>query len=222
MWNIKKLKNSEGKIYLNIGSSSDVLENFVNIDNATQLQLIYFHPLIKLFLNKKQNEKFESYRRAKKKAFLKKHNCIKALPVPNSSVDHILCSHILEHVYHQELLRILNDYYRILSQKGTLHIILPNLRSRINRYVNENDPHFSADEFMRSLQVTSKERPNIKTRFREFIVSYGHLHRWMYDLDSITSILISIGFKLIKDIESPSSFWRLEDKDEINIHVIKE
>jgi predicted SAM-dependent methyltransferase len=222
MWNLNKIKNKEGKIYFNIGSSSYVLVDFVNLDNAVQLKYLSFYPIIKQFLNKQQRQKFENYRLAKDTACLIRFNCSKKIPVPNNSVDHILCSHFLEHLYQEDAKKVLNDYHRILLEKGTLHIILPSLKGRINKYIHENQIGFSADEFMVSLQVSTKIKPNFRTRLREFYGSFGHLHKWMYDEDTIKSLLISSGFKILKNIECPSSFWRIEDKEEINILAVKQ
>jgi hypothetical protein len=107
--NIDCYKNSEEKIWLNIASSHQVLENFVNIDNSLFLSasnLFRRFPLSKKLLPGKHREIIELYNRAKKKAILLRCNCKNPLPFPDGSVDHILCSHFLEHVFSAKLKRL--------------------------------------------------------------------------------------------------------------------
>lgn len=47
---------------------------------------------------------------AKQKTVMLKHDCRKKLPVPVISVDHILCSHFLEHVFPEEMELILSVF----------------------------------------------------------------------------------------------------------------
>lgn len=52
---------------------------------------------------------------------------VRALPIRERCVDHLLARHILEHFGHAETLELLEEWRRVLKNGGTLEIIVPNL-----------------------------------------------------------------------------------------------
>lgn len=220
MKSIAKHKNSKGQIWLNVASSHYVLEDFINLDNHIFMRLLGFYKIAKKLLPKKYNDLFESFHRAKQKAILLRHECRKPLPVDAGSVDHILCSHFLEHVYPAECKKILLDFLKVLKPGGTLHIILPDIEGQVEQYLNNKKSGMAeaADVFIQSSLLSTESRGSFKYRLLELSGGFGLQHRWMYDHASISKLLMDIGFEIIEKSENvPSSTFRLNDG---SVHVL--
>tara|TARA_A100001234_G_scaffold220791_1_gene234606 strand:+ start:1724 stop:2350 length:627 start_codon:yes stop_codon:yes gene_type:complete len=114
----------------------------------------------------------------------------------NDTADNIYCSHVLEHVSYIDAKKMLKNIYEMLKPDGILRIVVPSLKSRIERYNQDND----ANKFMNSLGcVRENESMNLIYKFR-FIFG-GSRHRWMYDENSLHQELQQAGFKLIRSCE---------------------
>lgn len=149
-------------------------------------------------------------------------DCGKPLPFSPNSVDHILASHFLEHLYKQEAEEVLRGFYHVLNPGGTLHVVVPDLAYRTRRYVDKIGSEGSADEFVDSLLFTKSKHPGFLLRWREFIGGFGLLHRWMYDEPAMRSMLERAGFSVVTENTSPSADWRKEDNaSQVNILAVK-
>lgn len=216
------LRNKQGKLWLNVGAGSYALADFVNIDNSTFLQLLPLYPILKPFIGKRRCEGFEEYRQALRAAPYIAHNCGKPLPFPPGSVDHILTSHFLEHLYKKEAEEVLHGFYSVLKPGGTLHVIVPDLHYRAKRYINKACSEESNCEFVESLLFTKPECPGLMLRWREFIGGFGLLHRWMYDEPSMRAMLERSGFSIVSENNSPSANWRKNDNEsQVNLLAVK-
>ena len=219
MKNINSYSNSEGKIWLNVASSVYVLEEFVNLDNAIFLLLIDLIPFVGWIFPSKYQSSIQEYREAKQKALLIRHDCRNPLFFPDNSVDHILCSHFLEHIFPDEMEKVLKDFYRVLRKGATIHIIVPDLEKQINEYMKKKALGFpqAADEMIRETILSRDTRGSLKYRFLEFIGSFGLQHRWMYDYQSLSEKITRVGFSIFDENETPSKDYRLNDG---SIHVV--
>lgn len=108
----------------------------------------------------------------------------KKLPLKDESVDFVYCSHVLEHFKPDIILNVLKESKRVLKKKGTLRIVVPDIKYIIKNYKN-------AKQFNEYVFGYDKER---KYRFSMFIRG----HEWMMDKEEIKSKLIEAGFKKIK------------------------
>jgi len=223
MKSLESLKNKQGEIWLNVGAGSYAMADFVNIDNSTFLQLLPWHPLLKPFIGKRRRAGFEEYRKALKVAPYLTCDCGKPLPLPTASVDHILTSHFLEHLYKAEAECVVRGFHRILKSGGTLHVIVPDLAYRARRYVEKLGSQEAAGELVDSLLFTKRERPGFLLRWREFVGGFGLLHRWMYDEPAMRAMLEGAGFVIAAGDNSPSAQWRKEDDEsQVNLLAVKE
>ena len=130
-----------------------------------------------------------------------RHNCTKPLPFRSESVDHILCSHFIEHVYPKEAEKILKDFFNKLVPNGTLHIIVPDLNYLARKYLNSKDSS-AASEFMEEAMQFSFRKPSLIYRLLESTGNFGLEHKWMYDVNNISKLLTSAKFKIIKKIDN--------------------
>ncbi|MFA6602445.1 MAG: methyltransferase domain-containing protein [Candidatus Shapirobacteria bacterium] len=114
----------------------------------------------------------------------------KRLPYPDSSVDVVYCSHVLEHFYRFETENILKEVKRIIKKDGVVRIVLPDLEK-----IKKNET--GSEGFNRKyLGYEADKDWGWRRRFiRE--------HRWMYDFKSLAEILSKAGLKKIK-----KSQWR--------------
>ena len=211
MRNLASYRNSAGQIWLNIASSTLVLEDFVNIDNNIFLRYNTFFTLFKWCLPRRYWRSLELNSEAMCKATIIAHDCRRRLFFPDDSIDHILCSHFLEHVFPDEMESILRDFYRVLKPGGTLHIVVPDLRAQAVRYISRSEDSIAGDDFIKETVLSRHSRGSTKYRLLELIGAFGLQHRWMYDLSSITNKLLSAGFEITQRIETPSKHFRFGD-----------
>ena len=127
--------NRYGKLWLNVASSHLVLNDFVNLDRSVWLTLAPTYPLVRHFLNSGHADAVKRMADARASGVLVTHDCRKPLPFPDGTADHILSSHFLEHLSAPLAEYVLSDYFRCLRSGGTLHVVLPDLRYQIDRYI---------------------------------------------------------------------------------------
>ncbi len=207
--------NQQGQVWLNVASSSHVLPEYVNLDNSIYFRLEPLLPILRHVLGQAHVTNLERYRAAQRRAAVVVHDCRRRLPYPDESVDHILCSHFIEHVYPDEAVRILADFYRVVRPGGTVHIIVPDLENLVRSYLERVT---SADELIEATIFSSPRRPSRKYRVLEFLGFEGLRHRWMYDLPGITRRVMQAGFQAADLASLPSKAVRTEDGPE-SIHV---
>jgi predicted SAM-dependent methyltransferase len=51
----------------------------------------------------------------------------KGLPFKDSSVDKIYTAHVLEHLFYEDSLKVIDEIYRVLKKDGVVKIIVPDL-----------------------------------------------------------------------------------------------
>jgi predicted SAM-dependent methyltransferase len=220
---LKNFRNREGYLWLNVASGRFTLKEFVNLDNSIFLLLEPFYPVIKFLINLEKRKIIEEYKKSKSETLILRHDCRKIIKFPDGSVDHILCSHFLEHVYPDECIKILKEFYRLLRKGGSLHIIVPSLEAIIEHYNKHRPDGNVGDNLVKKLLLSHEKRPSLKYRFLQFLSYEGMQHRWMYDRASMINRLIKLGFRISNSINCPSSGVRAEDgENSIHIFAVKE
>jgi len=213
MKNLEKYKNKDGGIWLNIASSSKILDGYMNFDNHIALNLLGFYSFLKWSVPGKYKFFFEEYIQARQKGTIIRHNCKKRLPLPDESADHILCSHFLEHIYPCEAEAVLRDFYRVLKKNGTIHIIVPNLEYLIKCYHENKKKKIvsAADEFVKSTLLAMEKKTSLKFRMLEMHGGFGLQHHWIYDCSSMAVRIRDAGFEILEKNETPSKDYRHND-----------
>jgi len=208
-------------LWLNVASSHYVLPDFVNLDNHVVLALLRVYPLLRPFLTENRRKEFRTFREARTRAVLRRHDCRKPLPFPSGSVDHVLCSHFLEHVYPSEAVTILADFRRVLRNGGTLHVIVPDLKTLIDAYVSRAAEAEAVDKLITASCLSFRNRPSLRYRVLEFLGYEGLKHRWMYTQPSMTQRLVEAGFRLLGKNATPS--WEVHAEDgALSLHLVAE
>lgn len=219
MARVDRYRNSKGLIWLNVASSIYALEDFANLDNHVFLWLSRLPPLLTDLFPKRYRNYIDSYRKAGRIAPMFRHDCRKPLALPENVVDHVLCSHFLEHVYPDECDSILGDFHRVLKDGATLHVIVPDIAVQVDEYVrlrNAGEAR-AADAFIKSTVLTTENRGSLKYRLLEAAGAFGLQHRWMYDHESIAAKIAEAGFGILDTNETPSRMFR--DGDD-SVHIV--
>ena len=98
------------------------------------------------------------------------HLDITAMSLPSSSLDLIICYHVLEHIPND--IQAMKELYRVLKPSGSIYIQTP----------------FSSDAFLEDLSITSPQRR---------LELYGQAdHVRIYTVDELARRLESVGFKI--------------------------
>lgn len=221
---LAKFQNSRREIWLNVGSGAQAVKDFVNLDSSIFLTLMPLYPLLRFLLRPGHTEIIEQFRDATSHAPFLRHDCRKPLKFPDQSVDHILCSHFLEHIYPSEVDGVISDFHRVLKTNGTLHVIVPNLADIIDTYIERralDEASDAADVLIQSTILSHDKPPTLKYRVLELLGYEGLQHRWMYDQASMARRLTNAGFCLLEMNESPSSAVRLDDGTS-SLHLLAE
>lgn len=156
-------------ILLDVGAGSNYKENWTHVD-------FYLNPRFK-FWKKYPPRKKPEIQMDIRYPF----NC------PDNIVDGIYSGHTLEHLWPDEAIRLLREFYRILKPTCWLRINIPDIEKYINFYIGKK----SSPEFLRfntGCQAISTMTQN-----------YGHHSAW--DVTLLTLTLKNTGFIKVKKVE---------------------
>lgn len=135
----------------------------------------------------------------------------KSLPLADSSVAYLYCSHVLEHLYPSDCRKALAESYRVLKPGGTFRGVMPDLHHLIIQYLNDRRPA-AANYFVEStLLAVDKPRGPIGLARMLFGNS---THRWLWDWSSFSAELHSAGFEKIRRAYFCDSAHRIYDEVE--------
>lgn len=119
----------------------------------------------------------------------------------------IFCSHMLEHIPHIQLPKVLSEFHRVLEDDGILRILVPDMRKLAKAYITEDAAFFDevlkenetirADLGFGGILATHFVGPGQDTalfnrQLTKFIAGYSHLY--MYDFKMLQFLLCQAGF----------------------------
>jgi len=118
------------------------------------------------------------------------------LPFPANSVASIYSTHMIEHLYPDELEALLQECVRVLRAGAGLRIIVPSLRNAIRAY-QENKIDWFPASFPRAFD-------SIGGRLSNFLFCDGQ-HRTAFDFSYLQEILCRAGFGRVQESEEGRS-----------------
>ncbi|WP_232295333.1 class I SAM-dependent methyltransferase [Parafrankia sp. EUN1f] len=153
---------------------------------------------------------------ASRTAVVVRHRPGRRLPLADSSVDHILCAHVVQELPPRVAGRVLAECARILRPGGTLHLVLPDLRQAVDRYVRGE---IDADELVAWQRLNDGHRPADRRRGRHprRRGPADPQNRWHYDEHTAQRRLVAAGFHLSR---TPTPSTGLVETDPISLHLV--
>ena len=113
------------------------------------------------------------------------------LPFPDNSVTKIYSSHVLEHFFCPDLMKLLNECHRILEPKGVFSVCVPNANMYIKGYL-------SAEEFKPKEIYKPAYFSNSKIDHVNYIAYMDGHHRYMFDEQNLLAVLEKANFKEVR------------------------
>lgn len=149
-------RSSSRTLHLHVGCGTIYLPGFVNIDANPRQKL-------DLWLDVRRG-----------------------LPFRSASVDSIYSTHMIEHLYDNELRRLLQECRRVLKPGGGIRLIVPSLKNAITAY-REGRHDWFYDSFPQHFD-------SLGGRFSNFVFCDGQ-HRTAFDFDYLAEMLLVAGFE---------------------------
>ncbi len=117
---------------------------------------------------------------------------IRGLPLRESSVDAVYCSHVLEHLALDEFRATLRNVHSYLKPGGTFRFVLPDLEALVRRYVCSAD-EAAASRFMRESYLGVESQGSGVGRLSKSLFGRS-AHLWMWDEKNMAHELSAAGF----------------------------
>jgi SAM-dependent methyltransferase len=198
---------------VNLGCGEKWLSNWVNVDWSWNAR-IRKHRVLKLLVPFLQRSNLINTT-IKWPSDLILHDIRKKSPFEDETVDFIYMSQVIEHLKKHEAISCLRECYRILKDEGLVRLVTPDLQFFATKYI-ERDLNFYfkkfqyrlnrkdtlADRFLSIVYDTTDEEPkNIGERIK-YLLFPNPYHMWLYDYESISTILRKVGFKHVTQCSS--------------------
>lgn len=179
------LKYTYSPLKVNLGCGLNVVNGWVNIDGNLSVLLSKFPKILKktfyLLSNSKDLYSADEYISILENNIFVHHNVNYGLPFRGRSVDYIYTSHFLEHLFKDDVEKLLYEACRILKTDGIIRICVPDLEYIIKLYLEGNKE--------RALEYFFRGNKNL---------SYFNSHKYLYDFELLKSILSKVGFTYIE------------------------
>ena len=118
------------------------------------------------------------------------YDLARGVPFPDSSVDEINTSHMLEHLEYPDIVRLLDECYRVLKIGGTLNVSVPSARLYIESYVRGEN--FRSASELRDCIGDYKTESLIDEL--NYIAYLRGEHKYMFDEENLVNLCCRAGF----------------------------
>jgi SAM-dependent methyltransferase len=188
-------------VRLNLGSGPRAIPGWINIDRSPNVLLDRF-PRLKRAMY--QGGMLSSgHMQTWDRSILRADIC--ELPYPDQSVDAIYTSHTLEHLYLDEVRRVLSEAARVLRVGGILRIALPDAEQIARRFIRDSeagDPRAGWTYNDALLAHPFAAPKGSLGRLRGLLA--GHVHRWQPTPGMVEELMRDAGFSDIVRCEYQS------------------
>ena len=196
---------------VNIGCGASPTEGWRNFDNSPAIKLA--RSPLKYFLGKSlgllnpEQIKYIEWLKINKIEFC---DATKKIPLSDNSVKTLYSSHMFEHLSRDASIMFLNEARRVLADDGVMRIVVPDLEKIITTYSKNKN----ADQFMEKTFLSAPPIGSLKEMVYLFLSGYRH-HQWMYDGDSLVSIIKKQKFSNV--IIQNNGVTLIEEPGELNL-----
>ena len=123
-------------------------------------------------------------------------DALRTFPMPDNSLDAILCEHLIEHLPSEGGRFLLNESFRVLKPKGAIRVITPDLESLARLCVSEpDDAGRSYLDFVAKLHGRDVIEPSDALNY--IFYEYGHRH--IYTIARLRTAMTAAGFVEISE-----------------------
>lgn len=135
------------------------------------------------------------------------HDVRRGLPFKDQTFSCIYASHLLEHLYRDDALRLLQECYRVLKPDGVLRMVVPDLKAMVMEYINDhsassNSNVLQADHLNQRLLLRDTHPPSGNLIFQLYtFYNDFHSHKWMYDAESLKAYFENAGFSEVHEMK---------------------
>jgi len=139
------------------------------------------------------------------------------LPFEDESVDLIYASHLLEYFDREEAVEVLSEWRRVLKYPpggpgGVLRLSVPDFETMVILYLWKKE--YKLESFLGPLYgKMNMDKVTLDTDYEIGIEPQTVYHKTVYDLDSLTELLESVGMKNIHKYS-----WRETEHSEFDDH----
>lgn len=185
---------------VNLGSGSRGLPGWINIDAGLKYKLWPLLPLIAKGVRFGiVNIQTLSWMRdtSKPPPNLKVRDLHRKLPFKDGSVDFVYSAETIEHFEYYAALSLLREIHRVLVPGGLVRLTTPDGLKISYAYTTGKIDNRRFNAFFYEPLETYFE-PALFERLGRKIYSTKY-HQWIYDVDSLSSILRSIGFRSVTE-----------------------
>jgi SAM-dependent methyltransferase len=174
---------------LNLGCGPDVQQTgWIDIDGSWNLrvQTSWWGRLFTGYIARRSGFRWPTH--------VKWMDITEGLPFPNGMVDAVYASHVLEHLYRDDAVRLLSECKRVLKPNGVIRLVLPDLKSMVVDYLAD-DPTDAAIRLNHALLMREPQAPVGFIRKLKRSWADHHSHKFMYDAPLLIRDLKEAGFR---------------------------
>ncbi len=116
------------------------------------------------------------------------------LELDNRSVRHIHCEHVLEHLEYDEAVSFLRECHRVLTENGSLRVIVPDAEKYLRAYAAEDGSFFAP------LRRLGNATEPLETRMAIInqMFRMGGAHCYAWDFEDLARALHAARFKRVE------------------------
>lgn len=196
------MEQTNGHLRLNLGCGLRTHPSWINVDGSWNATLAKHPTLRKTLSSLRLMPPDKAQIPWSREIFV--HDIRKPLPFANGCAEAVYASHVLEHLYREEGQQLIRECFRVLSPGGIVRIVVPDIKTIVREYQGER-PFGELAPRERSLPPADLLNERLLMRWpspskRHFLYRIYeswqdfHSHKWMYDEQSLTSLLCSVGF----------------------------
>lgn len=175
---------------INIGCGITPTEGWTNLDNSLSVRLVRCPGAARTLRSLRLlNEPSYRLARIAYSRNIRFANAVRRIPCPDGSAEAVYSSHMIEHLDRREARAFLAEVRRVLMPGGVLRLAAPDLGRLVQGYVADG----KADEFVVALHMAQARPTGLVPRMKLTVTGPRH-HLWMYDGNSLCSLLRKVGF----------------------------
>lgn len=205
------------RLNLGCGPGPVLEDSYVYIDASRKLLLAKV-PILNFFYKKIFHEKNLWDKRVKFKNILN-------LKLEKNSIEFVYSSHLLEHLYFDQSVKLIHSLYEALQIGGRIRFALPDYDAFIAEFArnHQTNPFLANRNFEKALLSGPNDKPSVKQRIWQFVTGDLHVHRWHPNFAVMEHLLEQVGFRNIRRCSYQSStifgIEKLEYRDEMTFFI---